>query len=116
MSGKRKQKLFEAIYRGEGRKVRRQLRQGVSPNARDERGSTALYIASVQGEAWPAGELLAAGASPDLESGGDADGTPLCGAASWGHTAVLRALLEAGADPDRAEADGFTPLAWAVAG
>jgi ankyrin repeat protein len=116
MSGKRKQKLFEAIYRGEGRRVRRQLQHGVSPNARDERGSTALYVASVQGEAWPAGELLAAGASPDLESGGDADGTPLCGAASWGHTAVLRALLEAGADPDRAESDGFTPLAWAVAG
>ena len=39
-----------------------------------------------------------------------------CGAASWGHTAVLRALLAAGADPDLAEADGFTPLAWAIAG
>ena len=116
MAGKRKRKLFEAIYAGDGRAVRKQLERGVSPNARDEQRSTALYTAAVQGEAWPVGELLAAGASPDVESGGDSDGTPLCGAASWGHTAVLRALLTAGADPDRAESDGFTPLAWAVAG
>src|ERR1700712_1694810 len=93
---KRARKLFEAIYRGDGRKVRKHLKRGVPANVRDEHGSTALYIASVQGEAWPVGELLAAGASPDRRSLGDSDGTPLCGAASWGHTSVLRALLEAG--------------------
>jgi ankyrin repeat protein len=118
MSGTRnkKQKLFDAIYIGDGRRIRKLLRRGVSPNARDAHGSTALYIAAVQGEAWPVGELLAAGASPDLRSRGDSDGTPLCGAASWGHTAALRDLLAAGADPNLAEADGYTPLAWAVSG
>jgi ankyrin repeat protein len=113
---KRQRKLFEAIYSGDGRKVRKLLRRGVSPNTRDEHGSTALYVASVQGEAWPVGELLAAGASPDVESDGDSDGTPLCGAASWGHTSALRALLAAGANPALPERDGFTPLKWAVSG
>jgi ankyrin repeat protein len=116
MSAKRRRKLFEAIYRGDGRRIRKLLEHGVSPGARDEKGSTALYVAAVQGEAWPVGELLAAGASPNVESRGHADGTPLCGAASWGHTAVLRTLLAAGADPGMPEADGFTPLAWAIRG
>jgi ankyrin repeat protein len=118
MAGKdaRKRKLFEAIYAGDGQRVRKLLKHGVSPNATDEHGSTALYIAAVQGEAWPVGELLAAGARPNVESGGDAEGTPLCGAASWGHTTVLRSLLAAGADPALAEPDGMTPLAWAVSG
>ena len=90
---KSKGKLFEAIYAGDGRRVRKLLKRGVSPNATDAHGSTALYIAAVQGEAWPVGELLAAGARPNVESGGDAEGTPLCGAASWGHTSVLRRII-----------------------
>jgi ankyrin repeat protein len=116
MPGKRRRKLFEAIYQGDGRRIRKLLERGVSPDARDEKGSTALYVAAVQGEAWPVGELLAAGASPNVESRGTADGTPLCGAASWGHTSVLRALLAAGADPGMPESDGFTALAWAIRG
>lgn len=113
---RRQRKLFKAIYRGDGRKVRTLLERGVSPNARNVRGSTALYVAAVQGEAWPLGELLAAGASPNDESGGTSDGMPLCAAASWGHTTVIRALLAAGADPGLAETDGFTALAWATRG
>ncbi|MDX6564365.1 MAG: uncharacterized protein QOE10_27, partial [Gaiellales bacterium] len=60
--------------------------------------------------------LLAAGALPNVESGGDADGTPLCAAASWGHRGVVRSLLAAGADPNMPESDGFTPLIWAARG
>lgn len=118
MSGKkaRKRKLFKAIYRGDGRRVRALLDRGVSANARSTEGSTALYTAAVQGEAWAVGELLAAGASPNAVPPGDEDGTPLCGAASFGHHHVLRALLLAGADPNKREADGFTPLLWAVSG
>ncbi len=47
--------------------------------------------------------LLAAGASPDTESGIGSEGTPLCGAACWGHTEAGRALLEHGADPNLRE-------------
>jgi ankyrin repeat protein len=113
---KRKRKLFNAVLAGDERRVKKQLERGASPNARDENGSTALYVASVQGEVWTVAALLAAGALPNVESGGEADGTPLCGAASWGHRGVVRALLAGGADPNLAESDGFTPLIWAARG
>jgi ankyrin repeat protein len=113
---KRKRKLFNAVLVGDERRVKKQLERGASPNARDENGSTALYVASVQGEVWTVAALLAAGALPNAESGGDSEGTPLCGAASWGHRGVMRSLLAGGADPNLAEADGFTPLIWAARG
>ena len=46
----------------------------------------------------------------------DANGyTPMCAAAKQGHTAALRMLLEAGAEPDLAETYyGAGPLGWAA--
>jgi uncharacterized protein len=118
---KRKRKLFNAVTVGDERRVKKQLERGASPNARNEDGTTALYLAAVQGEVWTVGALLAAGALPNVESGGDAEGTPLegtplCAAASWGHRGVVRSLLAAGADPNMPESDGFTPLIWAARG
>ncbi|MFE2046836.1 ankyrin repeat domain-containing protein, partial [Streptomyces sp. NPDC059477] len=45
-------------------------------------------------------------------------GTPLCAAACWGHTDVVRELLAHGADPGLREerGSGRTPLEWALAG
>lgn len=108
--------LFDAIHSHDGRVVRRLLEGGASPDSRDAQGSTVLYVAAVAGAAWIVGELLAGGASPDLISGGDGEGTPLCGAACWGHRAAVAALLAGGADPNAPEADGFTPLLWAAHG
>ncbi|MGP3920902.1 ankyrin repeat domain-containing protein [Nonomuraea sp. 10N515B] len=89
----------------------------MSPDEPDEDGSTALYRAAVQGDADLVRMLLAAGADPDRESGGDTEGLPLCAAACWGHIEVVAALLDAGADPDRREDEGvadMTALHWAA--
>ncbi len=54
--------------------------------------------------------LLAAGASPDHIEGLRGD-SPLCTAANYvSHPAVVKALIAAGADPTRADADGWTAL------
>ncbi|WP_216591273.1 ankyrin repeat domain-containing protein [Streptomyces brasiliscabiei] len=109
-------RLFEAILSGDARTTRTLLRGGANPEGRDADGTTPLYLASVQGEAEVARLLLEAGASPDTESRGPgAEGTPLCAAACWGHTATVRELLTHGADPHLREdhGTGWSPLDWA---
>ncbi|WP_326696993.1 ankyrin repeat domain-containing protein [Streptomyces sp. NBC_01754] len=105
--------LFEALYDGESAVVRA-LRAGASAEARDEDGTSALYLASVQDLPGTVRLLLAAGADPDRPSGPDGGDLPLCGAVCGGHTEVVEALLAAGADPDLREEFGFTALRWAA--
>ncbi|MGJ6960369.1 ankyrin repeat domain-containing protein [Streptosporangium sp. G11] len=97
--------------------VRRLLDGAVHPDEPNEDGSTALYRAAVQGDAGIVRMLLAAGADPDRESGGDSEGLPLCAAACWGHVEIVVALLDADADPDRREdieRTAMTALHWAA--
>ncbi|GGK01731.1 hypothetical protein GCM10011583_36660 [Streptomyces camponoticapitis] len=106
--------LFAAVYEGREDTVVTLLRSGVTAEATDQDGQSALYAAAVSDEPGAVRLLLAAGADPERSSGpGDGD-LPLCGAACGGHTEVVLALLAAGALPDRREAYGFTALAWAV--
>jgi ankyrin repeat protein len=73
----------------------------------------------VQGHAPIVRLLLAAGARPDTESRGPgSDGTPLCAASAWGHSAVVRELLAHCADPALREdgGQGMSPLEWAERG
>ena len=108
----RERDLFTAVYEGDEDAVVRLLRLGVSPEAVDEDGQTALYVAAVSDAPGIVRLLLSAGAAPDrLSAGSD---LPLCGAACGGHTEVVRALLASGAVPDAVEAFGFTALAWAL--
>lgn len=116
MAGAGRRKLFEAIYRSDEKRVRKQLDRDVSADVRDETGQTALYVASVQDEPQLVHVLLGAGADPNRTNAGDARETPLCAAASRGMLAVVQLLLAAGADPDAREGDGLTPLIWAVQG
>ncbi|MFJ6567136.1 ankyrin repeat domain-containing protein [Streptomyces sp. NPDC091292] len=104
--------LVEAVYQGDERGLARVLESGVEVDSAGDDGLTALYVASVQGEAALVRLLLAAGADPDRLSA-DAD-LPLCGAACGGYAEVVRALLGAGARPDLREEHGFTALTWAV--
>ncbi|MEV0613046.1 ankyrin repeat domain-containing protein [Nonomuraea sp. NPDC050404] len=109
--------LVSAAAFGEESDVRRLLDGGTPPDEPGEYGDTALYRASVRGNAAIVRMLLAAGADPDRESGGDSEGLPLCAAACWGHHDVVSALLDAGADPDRREdaaLTAMTALVWAV--
>ncbi|PJE96925.1 serine/threonine protein kinase [Streptomyces carminius] len=109
-------RLFEAVLSGDARCVKALLRGGASPERRSTDGTTPLYLASVQGEAEVARLLMEAGASPDTESSGPgSEGTPLCAAACWGHTATVRELLAHGADPNLREDQGAgrSPLDWA---
>ncbi|WP_406410109.1 ankyrin repeat domain-containing protein [Streptomyces halstedii] len=109
-------RLFEAVLTGDAMHTKALLRSGASPERRNSDGTTPLYLASVQGEAEIAGLLMKAGASPDTESSGlGSEGTPLCAAACWGHTATIRQLLAHGADPNLREdhGTGKSPLDWA---
>jgi ankyrin repeat protein len=116
MAGERRRKLFEAIYRGDEKRLRKQLERDVSPDVRDETGQTALYTATAQDELQLVHLLLRAGADPDRPNAGDGRELPLCAAASAGRLGILQLLLAAGADADLREGDGLTPLIWAVRG
>ncbi|MER5554417.1 ankyrin repeat domain-containing protein [Streptomyces sp. NPDC002793] len=105
--------LFEALYDDDDAVVRA-LRAGASAESRDEEGTTALYLASVQDLPGAVRILLAAGADPNRASGPEAGDLPLCGAACGGHAEVVGALLSAGAEPDLSEEFGFTALRWAA--
>ena len=63
---------------------------------------------------WPS-SCSAPALDPDLRSSGESEGTPLCAASCWGFSAIVRALLAHGADPNLAEDEAWTPLRWAAA-
>ncbi|MFD6829857.1 hypothetical protein CH313_05970 [Streptomyces sp. TSRI0384-2] len=108
------EELFSALYEADEDLVAALLGAGVSPEADDGGGGTALHSAAVAGRAPLVRLLLAAGADPDRRT---AEGElPLCGAACWGRTEVVRALITAGADPDGADEPGPTALVWAAEG
>ncbi|MEV0738674.1 ankyrin repeat domain-containing protein [Streptomyces sp. NPDC050549] len=109
-------RLFGAMAVGDAGVVRAVLQAGADPGRADSEGTTPLYAASVNGEAAIVRLLLEAGALPDTESSGvGAEGLPLCAAACWGHTDVVRELLAYGADPNEREdhGTGRSPLEWA---
>lgn len=73
-----------------------------------------LVMAALGGDNTRVGELLAAGADPDIADGNG--WTALVGAARCGHDAIVDLLLQAGADVDRADVKDETPLMRAASG
>ncbi|MFC9425710.1 ankyrin repeat domain-containing protein [Streptomyces sp. NPDC056987] len=108
-------RLCEAAEQGRVGELARLLRLGAAPDDRRPDGGSALYLSAAQGEVRCAELLLAAGASPNLESHGPRDGLPLAAAATHADTAMVGLLLAHGADPELKEHDGAggSALDWA---
>ena len=106
-SGNSSGKLISAVFNGQEYLVRSRLAAGADPDEKDERGYTALLLAS-RLELWGiAADLLSAGASPNPR---DKEGrTPLHYAAFSGEEETVRKLLAAGADRTIRDGSGSTP-------
>ena len=108
--------IHQAAERGDVAALRRELDDGVSPNALSGRGRTPLHYLCSRGDNPEARVdclhvLLEAGANvnaPNVHQN-----TPLHLAAVRGYANVVAALLEAGADVNRGDHSNFTPLHWA---
>lgn len=80
---------------------------GAGVNTTNKAQLTPLAAAALAGQLKSVEYLLAQGALPDAPS----RHTPLNLAVGWHHPAIAAALLEAGAMPDRQDAEGLYPLA-----
>ncbi|QIG78390.1 ankyrin repeat domain-containing protein [Stakelama tenebrarum] len=104
---------FDAATLGDADTIAALLRAGADIEARDERGYTALILASYNGHEAATHTLVSAGARLD---GGDGEGgnTALMGVAFKGHVEIARLLIDAGADVNARNADGQTALMTAA--
>jgi len=95
--------IRRAAEAGDAWAVRQMIAAGADANARDEKGTTPLMKAASEGQVGVARVLLAARAEVDAaEAGKEYVGwTALMYAVEWNHPALVRLLLEAGANPAR---------------
>jgi ankyrin repeat protein len=105
--------LHYACVDADMQQMRALLGAGADPNATDANGWTPLHFAAQANWTEGAIALIEAGATVDAE---DRDGnTPLSKAVfnSRGHGAVIKVLLEAGADPSHVNRHGVSPRSLA---
>ena len=106
--------LAGAAMQGDKETVRTLLKNGADVNSAEGDGMTALHWAAQKDDVELARMLLYAGANVRATTrlGGY---TPLLMAAKNGNTAMIEALVGAGADPNTATTNGATPLMLAAA-
>ena len=104
--------LFRAVKQDNESAVRNLLASGADPNAKDEKGMPALYVALQEGALKAARQLIA---SPRLqpETRNGADESPLMMAALKGQLDIARQLIAKGADVNK---PGWAPLHYAATG
>lgn len=107
------QLLFDAARLGRDDMVAALLQAGADIEAVDDRGHSALILASYHGHRTTTDLLLDLGAAPD---GKDAipGNSALMGVAFKGYDHIAQALIKAGADPNRTNRAGQTALMMAA--
>ncbi|MFI5987293.1 ankyrin repeat domain-containing protein [Streptomyces sp. NPDC051555] len=106
--------LVRSAGNGDEIGVSRLLEQGAVVDAPNGDGRTALDQAAQKGHADVVRRLVAAGADLEQQAGEYQESTPLCLAASHGHTAVVGVLLDAGARTGAQGRLGYVPLVLAA--
>ncbi|XP_068919820.1 ankyrin repeat domain-containing protein 54-like [Petaurus breviceps papuanus] len=101
-------KLREAANTNDVETVRQLLEEGADPAATDDKGRSALHLASSNGNDQIVQLLLSHGADPDQKDG--LGNTPLHLAACTNHVAVITTLLRRGARVDALDGAGKSPL------
>ena len=92
------QDLLDDAREGRTERLAQHLDAGVPVELTDASGNTLLMLAAYHGHAVTVAALTARGAVVDALN--DRGQSPLAGAVFKGEDAVVRVLLEAGADPD----------------
>jgi uncharacterized protein len=88
------------------------LEKGMNPNHMNWREFTLLHDMAHVGDVSKARLLIQHGADVNYIDD-EFRSTPLGYAARWGHVAMVKLLLDSGANPNRSGAPWSTPLAWA---
>lgn len=109
--------LVVALKAGDLQAVEKALKGGADPNAKDTDGTPVLVRAIETGQDALVRALLKAGASVSTEGMYQGRRSPsLVIASAFGRVEVVRTLLDAGADPDHGNDEGYTPLMVAASG
>jgi hypothetical protein len=99
---------------GDVASMKRMLDAGLDPNVRDSTGYTPLIAAARAGNVSMIRLLKSRGADPNLRDAAVNSWTPLFHAVHKDQPGSIKALLDAGANPNGADANGTTPLMMAA--